>query len=549
MIRTTNIEKLKTEEFDVLIIGAGASGAGSALDATLRGMKVALIDRGDFVSETSSKSTKLIHGGVRYLEQAFKNLDFGQLKQVRHGLEERHFLLNLAPHLASPLGLLTPVFSWVEGFYYTIGLKIYALFAKGDSLPGARWLSKKETQQRMPGITANFHSSVLYYDGQFDDARYCLAMVGTAAESGATVVNYVKFQNFIKDDNGKLKMAEVLDLQSGEKFKIHAKVFLNCTGPFSDTVRINADPEEEPRMRPAKGVHIVFPDKFVRSKDAMLIPETSDGRVVFVKPLEGMVMAGTTDTAYNELEKEPKLVSDEVDYLLETLKPFLKKVPERSDIKAGFAGIRPLLAPKKSNRKDTKSLLRDHEVEFDERSGLISLLGGKWTTYRLMARDAVDFVAGKLGNNNPCLTEDHKLIGFVGSDFDLKTFHSTAGELGVEKVSREHLLAKYGSKAVELVYLVKTDTSLAKLIHPDFAYIQAEVVYAIRKEMAITLRDFFARRIKMELTDWAACIQSLPTVAGIFKRENGWSDSKTELSISEYSEIICDLANSAAIEI
>ncbi|MEL6656455.1 MAG: FAD-dependent oxidoreductase, partial [Bacteroidota bacterium] len=239
MKRSDQLEQLRTEEFDCLVIGGGASGAGSALDSVLRGYKTALVEKTDFAAETSSKSTKLIHGGVRYLEQAFKNFDFAQLTQVRHGLEERHTVLKNAPHLARPLALITPVFSWIEGLYFTIGLTIYGWFASGkDTLPGSRWLSKREVKERLPRISNRIHSAVLYYDGQLDDARYCLAIAQTAAAKGATVANHVEITGFEHNEEGRLVAALAKDLRTGEELKIRAKVFINCTGPFADHIRL-----------------------------------------------------------------------------------------------------------------------------------------------------------------------------------------------------------------------------------------------------------------------------------------------------------------------
>ncbi len=538
MKRTKNLERLTTEEFDVCVIGAGASGAGVALDATLRGMKVALIDKSDFCAETSSRSTKLIHGGVRYLEQAFKKLDFAQLKQVKHGLAERKTLLSLAPHLAHPLALITPVFSWFEGMYYSIGLKIYGLIAGNDGMPRAQWLNKKETFEHIPGLTKRLHSSIMYYDGKFDDARYVVAMVQSAHKEGAAVANYVSFESFEKDEMGKLLGAFVKDEISEEVFKIKAKLFINCTGPYADHVRLAANADEEPRMRPSKGVHIVFPGSYLQSKDAMLIPETKDGRVVFVKPIDDQVMVGTTDTAYDALEKEPVLESEEVDYLLETLEPFMDTVPKREDIIAGFAGIRPLLAPKSANRKETKSLLRDHEVEYDEVSGLLSLLGGKWTTYRVMAMDCVDYAAKLLGNEANCITDKHYLIGNQETDFDKVKFAENANVLGLSSETIEHLLLKFGDQVNEILELIKKDKRGAQYIVEGYPFIMAEAVYCLKNEMVTKLRDFLSRRIRLEISDWNASIKAAEKILPLFQSELGWNEDEAIIELTEYVKMI-----------
>ena len=326
MNRHTSLDRLRSEEFDICIIGAGASGAGCALDAVLRGYKVAIIDKKDFASETSSRSTKLIHGGVRYLEQAFKKLDFAQLKQVRHGLEERHIVLKNAPHLARPLALMTPVSSWIEGLYFKIGLQIYDTFAGNDSLPKSKWLNKKEVLAKIPTLNRKkLHSGVLYYDGQLDDARYCLALVQSASEAGAVVANYLSVNAFTKDGAGKLSGAQVRDTQDGSDFIIKTKLVINCTGPFSDSLRLLANPALTERLRPSKGVHIVLPYTTLNSEYAMLIPKTSDGRVVFAIPFEGATMVGTTDTESGDIQAEATLNESEKRYLVDTLNPFLDK--------------------------------------------------------------------------------------------------------------------------------------------------------------------------------------------------------------------------------
>jgi glycerol-3-phosphate dehydrogenase len=299
MNRKEHLERLKTDVFDVCIIGAGASGAGCALDAQLRGLKVALIEKEDFASQTSSKSTKLIHGGVRYLEQAFKKLDFGALKQVRHGLEERHIVLKNAPHLTRPLALLTPCYSWFEGLYFTIGLRIYGFFTKNDPLPKSKWLNKTESLLRIKGLHDKIHSAVMYYDGQLDDARYCTMLVKTAAEKGAAVCNHLEVIDFQYETNHKIKSVRVKDDFGTPDFEIKAKIFINCTGPFADKIRLKANHDLQKRVTQSKGSHLILPQSVMgTNENAMLIPKTSDGRVVFAIPWEGEILLGTTDTPY-----------------------------------------------------------------------------------------------------------------------------------------------------------------------------------------------------------------------------------------------------------
>lgn len=539
MNRVKNLEKLQNEEFDICIIGGGASGAGCALDAVLRGFKVALIEKQDFAAETSSKSTKLIHGGVRYLEQAFKNLDFAQLRQVKHGLEERHTVIRNAPHLAHPLALITPVFSWFEGFYFKIGLTIYGFFAKNDSMPKAEWLNKKETFEHIPTLTPKLHSSVMYYDGQLDDARYCLALAHSADEAGAVVVNHASITGFEKDTQGKLKTAIVQDNLSEKIISVKAKLFINCTGPHGDSIRLLANPDQEKRLRPSKGVHIMLPHEVLRSQDAMLIPKTKDGRVIFVIPFEREVMVGTTDDEYRDLEKEPILVEQEIDFLLDTLRPYLAKVPEKSAIKSGFGGLRPLIAS--SGSKATKKLVRDHEVEYDEKSNLLSLLGGKWTTYRLMAKDTIDEACKLLNNETECRTEQHYLIG--GENYTFEEWKNIQEKYKLDEDICQHLVKKYGTKANDVL----ENSNQTDRIHQNYPFIKAEVIYTIREEMVGSLRDFFARRTRMELMDWQATFSSVDNVAEIMAVELAWSETQKQANITEYKKLLKNFMQTANI--
>ncbi|MFN8349451.1 MAG: FAD-dependent oxidoreductase [Spirosomataceae bacterium] len=536
MNRSQNLQRLQEETFDICIIGGGASGAGCALDAVLRGFSVALIEKQDFASETSSKSTKLIHGGVRYLEQAFKNLDFAQLKQVRHGLEERQMVLQNAPHLARPLPLLTPVFSWFEGLYFTIGLRMYDFFAKGDALPKSRWLSKKETLLRMPSLDAKkLHSAVLYFDGQLDDARYCLAVVHSAEEAGVAVANYTELLDFKKDKEGKLTEAIVKPSHSASgTFSIKAKLFINCTGAAADTVRLKANPQLTKRIRPSKGVHVVLPYEVLKSEDAMLIPKTADGRVVFAIPFEGQLLLGTTDTDYRDMEKEPVLEEKEVDFLLDTLTRYLAKRPDKSLVKAGFGGLRPLLAAGES--ASTKKLVRDHEVEHDEASGLVSLLGGKWTTYRYMAQDTIDKACELMSEERDCKTANYVLAG--GEDYAFEDWKIIQTVYRLAKDIAKHLIRKYGSRAHRVARLTQENREWAQRLVEKYPFIQAEVIYQVREEMALTLRDVLARRIRLEIMDWEATREALPTVADLMAQELGWSPAQKQQQINDYQAMV-----------
>ncbi len=549
MKRSTNLQRLQNETFDLCIIGGGASGAGCALDAALRGLKVALVEKSDFAAETSSKSTKLIHGGVRYLEQAFKNLDFAQLRQVRHGLEERHLLLRNAPHLAHPLALVTPVFSWWEGLYYFIGLTLYDWFASGrDTLPKSRWLSGKETLRRVPGLAHGIHSAVLYFDGQIDDARYCLALVRSAAEAGAVVLNHTEVTEFEKDGQGKIVAARLRDTLNSspgqqDEYLVSSRLFLNCTGPQADHLRLLANPALSKRLDPSKGVHLVLQNDVLGSKDALLIPKTRDGRILFAIPFEGKLLIGTTDTAYHNGTAEPILDAGEVDFLLAGLQPYIAQHIGRQHVKAGFGGLRPLIA---SANRQTKSLLRDHEVERDPDSGLLSLLGGKWTTYRLMAKDAIDTVCEILGNHTECGTGSHLLAGAEGYDADF--WKKIERDYGLETDISQHLTLKYGTRAESVARLATGQAELSERLLPAYPFLKAEIVYAVREEMACSVRDFIARRIRLEVTDWQAALDAAPVVADLMGRELGWTKETREKELSAYKTLLGRFRDSAGID-
>lgn len=536
MKRSAHLERLRTEEFDCLVIGGGASGTGCALDSVLRGYKTALVEKTDFAAETSSKSTKLIHGGVRYLEQAFKNFDFAQLAQVRHGLEERHTVLKNAPHLARPLALVTPVFSWIEGLYFTIGLTIYGWFASGkDTLPGSKWLSKAEVKKRLPRLSDRIHSAVMYYDGQLDDARYCLAIAQTAAAKGAAVANHLEITGFEHDDNGRLVAALGTDLRTGEALRIRAKVFINCTGPFADHIRLMANANLPERIRPSKGVHAILPYEVLGGEDALLIPKTPDGRVVFAIPFQGKLMLGTTDNDYDNLAKEPILDKKEVDFLLETLNPYLNEKAKAEQVGAGFGGLRPLIAADPA--KGTKGLVRDHEVEYDKNSSLVSLLGGKWTTYRLMAKDTIDFVEEELlGEQRPCQTDEQVLVG--GDNFDAHHWQALHQQTGLPEGICQHLNQHYGSAAPQVVEVVAEHEAWREPLHEQYPYLLGEVVYATRHEMACTVRDFLARRIRLEILDWDVAQQVATKVAQAMGSELGWDQAQIEQEAAAYGSLV-----------
>lgn len=565
MNRNDALKQLKEETYDLCIIGAGASGAGCALDAALRGLKVALIDRSDFASETSGKSTKLIHGGVRYLEQAFKKLDFAQLRQVKHGLNERSILLSIAPHLTQPLGLVTPVFHWWQGLYYWIGLKLYSWFAHWDAsknhppMPASKWLNKQKALQLIPGLSPRIHSAVLYYDGQMNDTRFALALIHSAVNSGnCTAANYLEVVSLEKNDQHQITAVSVKNLAADHsepfEFNIRAKVFLNCTGPFADSIRKMANPDLTSRIRPSKGVHLTLPNAILGGNYALLIPKTSDGRMVFALPFEGETILGTTDEPYQTMSNEPVLQASEVRFLLDTLQPYLSKPVITGAVQAGFGGLRPLLAANTgAGARHTKSMLRDHEVETDSKSRLISLMGGKWTTYRIMAKDAVDVACRILHHPFGMMhipssnTQNYKLEG--AQNYSPAILETLLQSGSLSESTCQHLTRTYGGKAFDVTSLIQENPELKQLVHPEYPFICAEIVYSVRQEMALSIRDFLARRIRLEILNWNASRQAASTVAMWMSKELNWTPDMMESNILAYQKLIdsfIDQANTAS---
>lgn len=478
------------QTFDICIIGGGATGAGVALDATLRGYKVLLIEKGDFASQTSSKSTKLVHGGVRYLEQAVKQLDWQQFKMVYKALHERKTLLQNAPHLALPLGLITPCFSWFERIYYRIGMWLYDKISGSTNLKSSRGLSKKEIQTEFPSIESNHvRGGVLYYDGQFNDARYALAIAKEAERLGACVLNYARFDSFeLSPKSLKIKKVLFTDLVSQQAYSISVKAVVNATGPFTDGIRTLANARMKPRMKVSRGAHIVLPKDFWVGETALLIPKTDDGRVIFVIPWRDYVLVGTTDDP-DELSESPEILAAEKEYLISYFNRYSAKKATLEDVSATFVGQRPLLQAQLDSamNTDTKSLVRDHEVEVDGRSKLVSIMGGKWTTYRIMAADTLDVLEKEVLRVplKPCLTKDHALV----------PASSVALPADLALDIQAHLLEVYGPKAGE-VYACGSD----RLLEGE-PYLVGELTYVKAHEMAHTWDDVLARRWGISLRD------------------------------------------------
>lgn len=548
MNRAAHLARLKSESFDICIIGAGASGAGCAADAASRGLRVAVIESDDFGAGTSGTSTKLVHGGVRYLEQAVKTLDPKQLSLVRKALHERRTLLHIAPHLCHPLALLTPCANLVEGAYYAIGLKVYDWLAGSRRMAPSKWLNKAEALHHFPAFDGSkLHSAVLYYDGQFDDIRLNLGLVQTAAKHGAAVVNHVRISLLVTDKNGQINAVEALDTLSGESFTIRAKVIVNATGTHADGLRQQANSQQGQRMRASKGAHVILPGSAMPQASsqtepaALLVPKTKDGRVLFAIPWRGQWLIGTTDTEADPTDV-PALLPDEAAYLLAEVNQFVVKPVPVSAIAGGFAGLRPLL--QSDPNASSKAVVRDHEVEIDPVSGLISIMGGKWTTYRLMAQETIDACCTKLGETRPCVTEELLLQGAEG--YDTNYPHRLAERHpDMAPAVLAHLADTYGTEAPAILKLLAENKAWRTLLAHNHPFIQAEVIYAARTEMALTLPDVLMRRIRLGLIDWQATLESIPVSARLLSSELGWSPVETAQNEADFQAHIEGLIGKA----
>jgi glycerol-3-phosphate dehydrogenase len=501
-------QAIEASIYDLCVIGGGATGAGCALDAQLRGLRTVLIEADDFASKTSSASTKMAHGGVRYLQAAVANRDIRQYHLVRDALPERAMMIRNAPHLAAPLEFVVPCFRRAEQLYYGIGLKAYDWIAGDGRLGRSRILSAPEALQHLPTLQpTGLVGAATYTDGQFDDARYCLALIITFTEAGGIAFNHARVVDFQKH-NGRIAAAAVEDQLSKQVFTVRARAFVNATGPCSDAVRHLASPNAAPRLSPSKGVHVIFPMPADWGDNALLVPKTEDGRVIFALPYHGRLMVGTTDTAASA-SAEMVVTRDEIDYLMRQINPYLAGPLSASDIVSGFAGLRPLV---RSNRPtNTSDLIRDDEVEVDPDSGLISILGGKWTTYRLMAEKTIDRISSAA-----CVTRTTLLAGSEGYHPE---FWREIAQHGLQEPTARHLARKYGTLASDVLRLAGESPDLRRPLIDGAPPIRAEVVYAIRHEMAVTVEDVLARRIGLELYDWRMAMEAAPIVADLMSRE------------------------------
>ncbi len=510
--------------FDIIIIGGGATGSGIALDAASRGYKTLLLEKNDFAEGTSSRSTKLVHGGVRYLEAAVKKLDIDQFNLVKEGLKERARLLKNAPHLCSKLTLVTPLYKWWEVPYMFAGLTLYDLISGKRALGRSSVVSKNKMIERFPNIKKEgLVAGIKYYDGSFNDSRLNISLLQTARKFDAVCKNYNEVESFNYEE-GKISGLQVKDKISGKTITYNSSTIINATGVFSDKIRALDNKEAKKMLDLSSGIHIVLDKKYLPSNEGLMIPKTQDGRVLFILPWMGKCLVGTTDEK-TILKERPEVTSKDIDYLLKHLEIYFDLKIDESEILSSWCGIRPLVAAPKS--ASTKSIVRDHVITSSD-SGLVSIIGGKWTTYRKMAEEVVDYVIPRFNlKKNKCETKELKLIGSENLNKELEINF-------VSKETGTYLISMYGDKAQNVVNSVD---KIEKL-HKNYYITNAEVIYCIKEEFVQKPLDFLVRRSSLALIDKNSSKEILEKVLSIMKDELSWDKEKLEKEKSEALSIL-----------
>jgi glycerol-3-phosphate dehydrogenase len=498
------------EPWDFLVIGGGATGLGVAVDAAARGYSTLLVEQHDFAKGTSSRSTKLVHGGVRYLKQ-------GNISLVLEALRERGLLCENAPHLVHHLSFIVPIYSWWEGPFYGIGMKIYDRLAGKLGLSPSEVLSREETLKRIPTLEPEgLQRGVAYFDGQFDDSRLAVNLAQTIFDLGGVAVNYMPVVSLIKEDD-LIAGAVVTDLESGTEHRIRASVVINATGVFSDGVRKLDQADAKSVIAASQGAHVVLPKSFLPGKSAIMVPHTPDGRVLFAVPWHDCVVVGTTDIPVDNIELEPMPMDEEIGFILTNASKYLSKRPSREDVLSVYAGLRPLV--KVGDAKSTAALSRDHTILISN-SGLLTIAGGKWTTYRKMAQDAVEQAETLAGfEERPCKTEHLQIHGWT-----------------TQKISRPNLRV-YGADAPAIEEIADETPELREKIHPELPYIGAEVVWAVREEMARTVEDVLSRRTRALLLGARASMEAAPRVAALIAKETNRDKAWEAKAVQEYNKV------------
>jgi len=513
MDRNEMLKRLKeVKEWDIIVIGGGASGLGTALDSASRGFKTLLLEQNDFAKGTSSRSTKLVHGGVRYLQQ-------GDISLVLEALRERGLMLQNAPHLVRNQSFIIPNYEWWGGPFYTIGLKMYDMMAGKLGLGPSKSLTLEETVDSIPTLVRDgLRGGVIYHDGQFDDARMAISLALTCVDYGGTVLNYMEVVGLSKDKEDLIEGVEVRDVENNTNYNLKAKTVINATGVWADRIMQMDEPHAKDMIRPSQGVHLVLDKSFLQSKHAIMIPHTSDGRVLFAVPWHNRVIVGTTDTLVSEASLEPRALEEEIEFILNTAGTYLTKIPTRKDVKSIFAGLRPLAAPQ-GDEKSTKEISRHHKVLISL-SGLITLTGGKWTTYRKMGEDAVDKAILLAGLPERKSITENLMI------------HSYS-----QNVSLDDPNSVYGTDMQYLNEIAEKNKKYNGLLSEELNISKSQLIWAIREEMTRTVEDFLARRTRALFLDARESIRMCETVAHLMAEEMGFDDSWIKNQVNHYTEL------------
>ncbi len=496
--------------WDVVVVGGGATGLGTAVEAASRGYRTLLLEQHDFAKGTSSRSTKLVHGGVRYLQQ-------GNISLVLEALHERGLLMQNAPHLVRNQSFVVPSYEWWNGPFYGIGLKVYDVLAGRLGLGSSRVLDVEETLERIPTIEQDaLRGGVIYHDGQFDDARLAVNLVQTLFDEGGLGLNYMRVVGLIKSGE-MVQGVEVTDQEGGGSYRVNARVVVNATGIWTDEIIHMDDPQAGELVAFSQGIHLVLPKRFLPGESAVMVPHTADGRVLFAVPWHDVVVVGTTDTPVEEALLEPKPLAEEVDFVLEHAAKYLEIDPGPEDVLSAFAGIRPLVSP--GGTEDTSEISRDHYLKVSP-SGLVTITGGKWTTYRRMGEDTIDQAALVAGlEPKESRTRSLRIHGWLKNESMGTGFYY------------------YGSDLALIDRLIHDRPELGERLHPGLPYRGAEVVWGVRREMARTVEDVLARRTRALLLDARASMEMAPEVARLLAGELGRDEAWQQEQVEEYRSL------------
>jgi len=509
-----NLLSQPDKQWDVIVAGGGATGLGVALDAVTRGFSTLLLEQSDFSKGTSSRSTKLVHGGVRYLAQ-------GDILLVKEALHERGLFLRNAPHLTANQQFIIPVYTIWDVILYTVGLKFYDLLAGRLSMGRSYYITKGKALYRLPLLKPKgLKGGIVYHDGQFDDSRMAVALASACVEKGGTVLNYMRLTGFLKDEKGKITGVRAKETLSGKEYSIKAGLVINATGVFADELHRMDDPESQPGIKPSLGVHLVLDAEFLQSSSAIMIPKTDDGRVLFAIPWYDKVVVGTTDTPLNSISLDPKPLEEEIDFILRTAGNYLTKPPLRKDVRCIFAGLRPLASDPR-NPEATREVSRRHKITLSS-SGLLSIIGGKWTSYRRMAKDTLDrAIREGILEKRKCVTDNF-------------SFYRDPGKLSIER------LKVYGPRANEIEEMIAEKPFLGEVIDSRLPYTRAEIIWICRNEMPVSLEDILARRTRAFFLDVRASLDIAPVVAGIMADEFGHPESWKKDETEKYRTLAAD---------